>query len=183
MELRDGFRRLSERVEPEEYRSRVSSKLGGVTSDLEIRFGQIWATAERENLVEVVRTLKEDPELACDYFTFLSAIDWQEKGFEVLVVLYSTVHLCTVRIKVPVSKADARVPSITGVFRGADWHERECAEMFGIHFDGHPNLVKLYLPPDFEGHPLLKSFRLASRTYKPWPGAKDPGERETGGRA
>jgi NADH-quinone oxidoreductase subunit C len=176
------FRRSSERVEPEEFSRRVSSKLGELTSEVEVRFGQVWANTTRENLVEVVRTLKEDDELACDYFTFLSAIDWEGKGFEVLVVLFSTAHLSTVRIKVPVSKEDARVPSITDVFRGADWHERECAEMFGIQFEGHPNLVKLYLPEDFEGHPLLKSFRLASRTYKPWPGAKDPGERESGGR-
>lgn len=183
MEPRGEFRRLSARVEPEEFRRRVSSKLGKLAYEVEVRFGQVWAKASRESLVEAVQTLKEDPDIACDYFTFLSAIDWREEGFEVVVALYSTAHLSTVGIKVPISKEDARMPSITGVFRGADWHERECSEMFGIEFEGHPNLVKLYLPEDFEGHPLLKSFRLASRTYKPWPGAKDPGERESGGRS
>jgi NADH-quinone oxidoreductase subunit C len=183
VELRGGFPRLSERVEPEEFSRRVSSKLGELTSEVEVRFGQVWTKVPRESLVEAVRILKEDSDIACDYFTFLSAIDWQEEGFEVLVALYSTGYLSTVGIKVSISKEDPRVPSITDVFRGADWHERECSEMFGIEFEGHPNLTHLYLPTDFEGHPLLKSFRLASRTYKPWPGAKDPGERESGGRS
>jgi NADH-quinone oxidoreductase subunit C len=60
-----------------------------------------------------------------------------------------------------------------GVYAGADWHEREAAEMFGIDFVGHPNLVKLYLPDAFEGHPLRKSFPLLSREVKPWPGTVD----------
>jgi len=74
--------------------------------------------------------------------------------------------------------ADTWVP----VFAGANWHERETAEMFGIDFAGHPNLIKLYLPGAFEGHPLRKDFPLLSRRVKPWPGIVDveqmPGEDE-----
>ena len=68
------------------------------------------------------------------------------------------------------------------VYAGADWHERECWEMFGIVFDGHPSLRHLYLPAEFEGHPLRKDFPLLARDVKPWPGLVDvepmPGEDE-----
>ena len=65
------------------------------------------------------------------------------------------------------------VPSLTGIFRGAAWHERETHEMFGIHFAGHPWLANLYLPLQFEGFPLRKDFPLLSRRVKPWPGIVD----------
>ena len=66
---------------------------------------------------------------------------------------------------------DLRVDSLTGVYGGADWHEREAADMFGIRFVGHPNPVNIYLPDGFVGHPLRKSYPLLSREVKPWPGA------------
>ena len=87
----------------------------------------------------------------------------------------------TVVIHVRLPAERPSMASLTAVFGGANWHERECAEMFGITFDGHPNLVKLYLPEDFEGYPLRRSFKLASRTYKAWPGAKDEEEAAAGG--
>jgi NADH-quinone oxidoreductase subunit C len=65
------------------------------------------------------------------------------------------------------------VPSWTPVYKGADWHERETWEMFGIHFDGHPGLRNIYLPAEFEGHPLRKDFPLLARTVRPWPGLVD----------
>ena len=175
--------RSSELVGPEEFSERVSSKLGDLVSGPEVQYGHIWATVEPSRVVDVVRTLRTDPELACTYLTFLSAVDWQEQGFEVIVVLYSVDYNNTVGLKVPLPAENPGMPTITGIFRSADWHERETHEMFGIHFEGHPNLTKLYLPPDFVGHPLLKSFKLASRVYKPWPGAKDPAEAAGGGRA
>ncbi len=67
------------------------------------------------------------------------------------------------------------------MFHGANWHERETYEMFGVVFAGHPNLVPLLLPDGFEGHPLRKEFVLASRVAKEWPGAREPGESAAGG--
>ena len=66
-----------------------------------------------------------------------------------------------------------RVETWSRVYRGADWHERETWEMYGFGFDGHPNLVHIYLPHDFEGHPLRKDFPLLAREVKPWPGLVD----------
>lgn len=68
---------------------------------------------------------------------------------------------------------DLRIASLVPVFAGANWHERECWEMFGITFEGHPDLRHLYLPGHFEGHPLRKDFPLLARLVKPWPGVVD----------
>ncbi|MGI8425627.1 MAG: NADH-quinone oxidoreductase subunit C [Actinomycetota bacterium] len=171
--------RSSERVEPEEFSQKVSSKLGE-GAEIEVSYGQVIVRLSPERALDALSILKSDPDLDCNYFTFLSAIDWQDDGFEVLIALFSTVHLNTVILKIKLPKDSPHMPSVTPLYRGANWHERECAEMFGIVFDGHPNPKNLYLSDDFVGHPLRKDFRLASRTFKPWPGAKDPGE--AGGR-
>ncbi|MGH9227486.1 MAG: NADH-quinone oxidoreductase subunit C [Acidimicrobiales bacterium] len=68
---------------------------------------------------------------------------------------------------------DLRVRSLVPLYGGANWHERECWEMFGVSFDGHPGLRHLYLPGEFEGHPLRKDFPLLARLVKPWPGIVD----------
>jgi NADH-quinone oxidoreductase subunit C len=83
-------------------------------------------------------------------------------------------------LKADVADDDLAVPTWTGTFAGANWHEREAHEMFGISFTGHPNLINLYLPGAFEGFPLRKDFPLLARMVKPWPGLVDvepmPGE-------
>jgi NADH-quinone oxidoreductase subunit C len=76
-------------------------------------------------------------------------------------------------LKVDVPDDDFTVPTISHVFPGANWHERECWEMYGIEFPGHPALRHLYLPGGFEGHPLRKDFPLLARLVKPWPGIVD----------
>jgi hypothetical protein len=84
-----------------------------------------------------------------------------------------------IRTAVPYEAAE--LPTATGVFAGAAWHERETHEMFGVGFTGHPHLAPLLLPDEFEGHPLRKDFVLAARVAKAWPGAKEPGESHDGG--
>ncbi len=117
--------------------------------------------------------------LRLSFFDWLSAVDELEGLFTVVVHVYDPHrrHRLLLRTRVGES-GSASVDTITGVFAGASWHERETCEMFGIHFEGHPNLVPLLLPEGFEGHPWRKSFVLASRAAKPWPGAKEPGESE-----
>ena len=72
-----------------------------------------------------------------------------------------------------VDDASPSVASWSSVYAGANWHERECHEMFGIGFEGHPDLRNMYLPVGFEGHPLRKDFPLLARMVKPWPGIAD----------
>jgi NADH-quinone oxidoreductase subunit C len=78
-----------------------------------------------------------------------------------------------VTLKADLPDDDLRVDSWVGVFTGANWHEREAHEMFGVQFDGHPYLRHIYLPTEFEGHPLRKDFPLLARVVKPWPGVVD----------
>lgn len=102
--------------------------------------------------------------------------------FQVFARLYDTDRKVGITLKADLDDENPSVESISGVFRGADWHEREAWEMFGFDFPGHPGLRHLYLPTEFEGFPLRKDFPLLSRAVKPWPGLVDkepiPGEDE-----
>ena len=119
---------------------------------------------------ELVQMMRDDPDLAFDFLDFVSAVDRKEDGFEVVVQLYSTKRRHRARVKVVADAENPRVPTIHDLYPGANWHERETWELFGIDFEGHPQLVKLLLPEPFEGHPLRKDFVLMSRMAKPWPG-------------
>ena len=120
------------------------------------------------------------------FFNWLSAVDWDNEvktgdapkepvtpSFEILSCLSQTNSNNLVISSTVISKENAEIESLVDVFAGANWHEREAYEMFGINFLNHPNLTKLYLPDDYEGNPLLKSFELISREVKPWPGDVD----------
>ncbi|MCO5967950.1 NADH-quinone oxidoreductase subunit C [Actinoallomurus soli] len=115
-------------------------------------------------------------ELGCGFFDWLSAVDELERGFAIVTHLHSLEQGHHLLIRTTVPREDPRLVSATAVYRGANWHERETHEMFGVIFDGHPDLTPLLLPDEFEGHPLRKEFVLAARVAKPWPGAKEPGE-------
>lgn len=135
----------------------------------------------RERWVEAHQALKGD----LPFFSWLSAIDWSAEvavgdpvegdpvgeRCEVLTCLADVSAGEAVLVSTDLPPDDLRLDSLCGVYGGAEWHEREAADMFGIAFAGHPNPVKIYLPDDFEGHPLRKSYPLLSREVKPWPGA------------
>jgi NADH-quinone oxidoreductase subunit C len=174
-------------LDSEEARRRVDDAIGGRVTDIAVNFGHVDVTCAPENLIEVMTGLRDVEFLNCEFFTFLTGVDRstfadEPGGLEVLIHVYSPEHVLHVTVHVPVDVDSPKCPSITSLYRGAEWHEREAHEMFGVHFEGHPRLSNLFLPEDFEGHPLRKSFKLPSRSVKPWPGAKDPEEASAGGR-
>jgi NADH-quinone oxidoreductase subunit C len=114
--------------------------------------------------------------LGAGFFDWLSAYDDTDAGLAVVVHVWSVGRRESVMLRTRVLRDGGRLPTLTGVWAGAAWHERETCEMFGIGFDDHPNLVPLLLPDGFEGTPLRKEFVLASRVAKAWPGRKEPGE-------
>jgi NADH-quinone oxidoreductase subunit C len=141
------------------------------------QYGHAVASITPERYREVATFLRDEPDLAFDYFDFSAGVDFEDR-FEVVTHLYSTTHNHHVRVKVLLPHDEPRCPTISDIYAGANWHERETAEMFGIEFEGHPQPVKLLLPEPFEGHPLRKDFALMSREAKPWPGAVEGEEDE-----
>ncbi|HEX2142892.1 MAG TPA: NADH-quinone oxidoreductase subunit C [Glycomyces sp.] len=121
---------------------------------------------------EAVLVCRDD--LGCDFFDWLSAIDEGPEGFRIVAHLWSVAERRGVLLRSMLT--EGAIASVVDLYPGADWHERETHEMFGVDFPGHPDLKPLLLTPEFEGHPLRKDFVLASRVVKPWPGAKEPGE-------
>jgi NADH-quinone oxidoreductase subunit C len=113
--------------------------------------------------------------LGLTFFDWLSATDELDLGFGVVCHLVDprTADRLLVRTAVPRDRPE--LPSATGVYRGADWHERETTDLFGVVFAGHPRPGPLVLPQGFAGHPLRKEFVLEARTARPWPGAVEPG--------
>jgi NADH-quinone oxidoreductase subunit C len=167
--------------------SRPSGEPGG-EADLEIGTGVDDGREWRRAVVDVpaavwrlaARTARDDPDLDLSYFDWLSGVDEQDGGFGVVAHLWSVPHRHGALLRTRVPRVEPRLPSLVPVFPGASWHERETYEMFGVIFDGHPDLRPLLLPDGFAGHPLRKDFVLASRVAKEWPGAKEPGESHTG---
>jgi NADH-quinone oxidoreductase subunit C len=125
-------------------------------------------------------------ELGATFFDWLTGVDELEDGYTVAAFVCAPADADApgtglkrgqgLLLKTRVPRDKAELPSATAVYRGANWHERETFEMFGVEFTGHPDLKPLLLPDGFEGHPLRKEFILASRVVKAWPGAKEPGE-------
>ena len=98
--------------------------------------------------------------LGCRFFNFLSAVDWKDLGLEVVARVDDLDAKLAVQMKTRLAPGSSECASIVPVYRGADWMERECFDMFGIRFDGHPNMSRILLTPDWEGHPLLKSYAV-----------------------
>jgi NADH:ubiquinone oxidoreductase subunit C len=113
------------------------------------------------------------------FFDFLTASDELTDGFRVvshLADFWGGSHVDHLLVRTLIPRDKPVLPTLSDLYAGANWHERETFEMFGITFEDHPNLIPLLLPDGFEGNPLRKEFVLASRVAKPWPGAKEPGE-------
>ncbi|HKV45075.1 MAG TPA: NADH-quinone oxidoreductase subunit C [bacterium] len=111
----------------------------------------------RDEILDVCRWLRDNPEFDMAYLSFVSAIDWPDR-FEVVYRLASLVRGHAAVLKVAIPRNDPRIPSVTGLWRGADWHEREAYDLFGIVFDGHPNLRRIMMSADWKGHPLRKDY-------------------------
>ncbi len=125
--------------------------------------GQTMVRVRKEDLVSVMQFLRDDPELQYNMLASLCGVDWlgQEERFEVIYHLLSMPNRDRLCIKV---RTNATVPSVTGVWPGANWQEREVYDMFGVVFEGHPDLRRILMPADWEGHPLRKDYDLEYET-------------------
>jgi NADH-quinone oxidoreductase subunit C len=128
--------------------------------------GDDCAFVHRDRIVEVCRFLREDPAMRFNMAPYITAVDYlgQDPRFEVVYNLLSTVTSARIRLRVKVPEGEGHaVPSVTGVWRGADWFERYCFDMYGIAFTGHPDLRRLLMYDEFVGYPLRKDYPLRGR--------------------
>ncbi len=159
----------------------VAESTGGIA---EVTFDTVKIRIEASNWVSAHQIARDDHDLV--FFSWLSAVDWANdvasgdplteevaERFEVLSTVADLTEGRRVTFSVALPKDKPEIDSLVDVYAGANWHEREAAEMLGINFKGHPDLVHLYLPDSFIGNPLRKSFPLLSREVKPWPGTVD----------
>jgi NADH-quinone oxidoreductase subunit C len=133
------------------------------------RHGEITVVVPREHIAAACAFLKSWPESQFDFLADICGADRgpeEEPRFEVNYHLFSTTKFHRVRLKVLLNEEDVHVPTVTGVWRTANWHERETFDLFGVIFDGHPDLRRILLPEDWQGHALRKDFPL--RGYEPY---------------
>jgi NADH-quinone oxidoreductase subunit C len=150
-------------------KSDVRQHLEAVLGDLGPQFGEsvdeVSVSVSPEHMVEAARRCKAHETLRMDYLRCLSAVDYQAEGIEVVYHLFSTPLLQKCVLKTRVPGEGQAISTVTPVWAGANWHERETAEMFNIRFEGHPKLEPLLLEKDDEGRIvpgpiLLKRFPL-----------------------
>ena len=138
---------------------RVKSLLGDRIEYSVISFGQLTLTVHRETILDSIRMLHDDPETRFVSFVDVCGVDYpeREERFEVVYHLLSPYKNTRIRLKVHTDD-ETPVPSITPVFPGADWFEREAYDFYGILFSGHPDLRRILTDYGFDGHPLRKDF-------------------------
>ncbi len=140
----------------------VDACLAGISCEPERGAQDLIVTIPKDELIRGLRTLRQHEELAFDYLRCLSGIDWEEEGIEIVYHLYSSTSLLNLTVKTRLANDDLTVDTATSVWRGADWLERETAEMFGVRFEGHPDPRALLLTDDMDDtFPLRKEHPLA----------------------
>lgn len=138
------------------YLTEVRSAL---ISSSEIKYGELNVTTTAENVIALLTFLRDDARCGFVNITDICGVDWPQRAerFDVVYHLLSPKKNIRIRVKVPVGE-DQAVPSVCGIYPGADWFERETWDMYGVLFTGHPDLRRILTDYGFEGHPLRKDF-------------------------
>jgi NADH-quinone oxidoreductase subunit C len=128
-------------------------------------FRETTLIADPSKIVDLCRYLKDSEKFI--RLSAVTAVDWypEEPRFEVVYHLHSLERNTRLRVKCRLGGVDPAIDSVTSVWRGADWYEREVYDMFGIQFRGHPNLVRILMPTDWEGYPLRKDYPVHGYKY------------------
>jgi NADH-quinone oxidoreductase subunit C len=144
---------------------RIKARFAGAITESVATLGQQILRVSKESYLELCRYLRDDEESQFDMCADLTAVHWPDrKGeeFEIVVQLYSISNNRRLRVKTNIADGED-CPSITGVWAGANWMERETYDMFGVRFEGHPDLRRILLPPDWPGNPLRKEYPIEYR--------------------
>ena len=140
---------------------KAQATLGGAIFGVQHAYGELTLIAEAPRILDVLTFLRDDPD--CRFYAFIdiTGADYpeREKRFEIIYHLLSPKHNVRVRVKLSTDEATP-VPSAVSIFPGADWYEREIYDLFGVLFDGHPDLRRILTDYGFDGHPLRKDFPM-----------------------
>jgi NADH-quinone oxidoreductase subunit C len=141
---------------------RLKEKFPGYKIEPVEYMGELTTVIDKEKVVEVCSFLKSDPQLEFLFCEDVTAIDWARRvnRFTVVYHIFSLKNKFRLRLKADVDESDPRIDSVTSVWKTANWHERETFDMYGISFNNHPDLRRMYMPEDFEYYPLRKDFPL-----------------------
>lgn len=123
------------------------------------------AVVQKNDIMEIFTFLRDDPDLLYNFMMDLTAVDYMgdESRFEVVYHLYSLKFNTRIRIKAKVAESECSIDSITSLWASANWFEREVYDLYGIHFNGHPDLRRILMYEDFKGHPLRKDYPIRKR--------------------
>ncbi len=147
---------------PQEIHQRLAARFGEAVGPLGEPKVDAFAVVKAEAMVEVARFLRDEPGLEMDFCEDLTALDWPKRNvIEVVYHLFSYRLRHGIVLKVEADRASPEVPSVEGVWKAANWMEREVYDLFGVSFAGHPDLRRVLLPDDWVGHPLRKDYQEA----------------------
>ena len=150
-----------------EFVEKMKTMNANWVNDVKNALGEVTVTVPRDKIVEICEFLKSDQ--GFDLLADLCGCDRgpeEDPRFEVNYHLFSTIHYSRLRLKVLLTEDEPNVKTVTGIWKTADWHERETYDLLGIVFDEHPDLRRILLPSDFDGHALRKDYPL--RGYEPY---------------
>ncbi len=144
---------------------KLKQRFGADILDSHSNHGNDTIVVSRERVLDIMRALHDEADLDFEFLIDVTGVDrfGREPRFEVVYHLKSIAHGCRLRVKILVPENDAWVPSLFDLWKSADWLERECYDMFGIGFRGHPDLRRVLLYDSFKGHPLRKDYPYQER--------------------
>jgi NADH-quinone oxidoreductase subunit C len=141
---------------------KLKEKFPSVNFEVSDYIDELTIKFDKKLVVEVCKFLKTDSELEFNWCSDVTAIDWatRKNRFTVVYNIFSMKHNFRLRLKADVDESDGTIDSVSTVWKAANWQERETYDMYGIKFNNHPDLRRMYMPEEFEYHPLRKDFPL-----------------------
>ena len=152
-------------MQAEELKQALAQRRPDWADALSVEGALCLLTVDRDRLTETATALKALHGLPFHYFSFVTAVDHQDH-FEVLYCLENLEQGARLFVRSRAERDDPRMPSLCDVYLGANWHERETFDLLGVVFEGHPDLRRILLPEDFEGHPLRKDYEMSKQAPK-----------------
>ena len=144
----------------QEITNALKEKFGDAILETKLEVMQPWLSIAPNRMKDIALFLRDDPSMQFDYMMCLSGVDYNDGRLGIVYHLFSMVHRHKIVLKAFCTKDNAHVQSVSSVWGTANWHEREVFDMYGVIIDEHPDLRRILMPNDWEGHPLRKDYKV-----------------------